>query len=818
MSSSSEDEGSFHSALREEDEGNKDACIGAAGPAEDQSTSAIPASVSTDSHARQRSQSTDSRRGRAQYRHSLPEPVPAVPAIPPHLLATGRPATLLQRRTAGHDTRRDALNPLSSPILHVQRPSTSGEDSLKKSPLLGSPTLLSPRIRHDIANRAAPPSPDNRARRKSLSALPARSHRETLDRLENRSQGGVGGKMNRYGKGRREDLFLELANDEVSAEERPPSRGERASSRLSFANKRRSLPAQGFSSSPGDQRPRTSGSVFGQRPPSRLDNQASELHRHVERYRNIPGSFQADDVVSVSTRSRSGLPLRYSERNTTSPHQLQESPRSPELPQYGRRRPSLTATSSHRLPPSRLGNRQQDAYSESPADGSDRKQSLQDSSAESETQETVWDELDDLKSRIKKLELTGKLPPTSGATISNESSDRPRTATTAPTTIDSSPKHPKPEKKPEAETVAEAEPEDEPPADAVNGPSITNIHPNLHAALAKAKPLLNGSLYRSLEATAADALQLAAMTGSAGPQGTAFTAAAIINGLTVSDRHVRRKADTMCRNLTDLCLALCEGKHEAPTIISSPVPINTPAQQSPSLLLPRNRLDPHSGASRAGNRPMSRLEARRTSILGSQAGSSIGASPGLSGGEDLSASEQESTPSNLRSTSLRRTDRATSRLQTSRLQRYSDAGDDEDPTLRPPSRAMTDLGRAKPLGPRDYAGNAGHGPQRSPSLRDSLVARRTSANAAAFEGNHNLTRVASLSSDSGTRRRFHDPATPPVLEEEGGPEEYQPPPSTFSSGSKRRIMSYGQYGSRRAGAEVPSRAGSLGQRRGVVVE
>ena len=773
-------------------------------------------------NARARARSTDGGRSRAQYRYSLPEPVPAVPAIPQHLLASGRPATLLPRRTGGHDSRQepgDPLDPASSPILHIQRPSTSRDDGLKRSPLLGSPSLLSPRIKHDIANKAAPLTPDNRARRKSLSALPAQAHRATLDRLENRSQGGAGGKMNRYGRDKKEDLFLELAHNEASAEERPPSRSERASSRLSFANKRRSLPLQAFSSSPGDQRPRTSGAAFGQRPPSRLDTQASELHRHVERYRNVSGraSFQADDAVSVSTRSRSGLPLRYSERSTASPPQLQETPRSPELPQFGRRLPSLTATSqSHRLPPSRLGNRQQDTYSESPADGSEQKQSLQDSSAESETQETVWDELDDLKSRIKKLELTGKLPPTSGATISNESSDRPRTATTAPTTIDSSPKHPKPERTLESETVAEAEPEDESPADVPSGPSITNIHPNLHAALAKARPLLNGSLYRSLEATAADALQLAAMTGSAGPQGTTFTAAAIINGLTVSDRHVRRKADTMCRNLTDLCLALCEGKHEAPSIMSSPVTINTPAQQSPSLLLPRNRLDPNAGVSRAGNRPMSRLEARRTSILGSQAGSSIGNSPGVSGGEELSASEQESTPSNIRTTSFRRTDRAVSRLQASRLQRYGAAADDEDPTLRPPSRAMTDIGRAKPLGPRDYAGNGA--PQRSPSLRDSLVARRTSANATAFEGNRELSRVASLSSDSGSRRRFHDPATPPVLEEEGSPEDYQPTPSGLSAQSKRRIMSYGQYSSRRAVGDVPSRASSLSQRRHIVVE
>ena len=767
---------------------------------------------------RPRSRSTDSRGG--YYRHSLPTSIPAVPAIPAHLLVTGTPATLIQRRKGGDTARRASPNALSatpSPTLHIQRPSTSGEARLN-TPTQRSPNPLSPRSQHEIAAKHAPPS----ARRKSLSALIGRSHRSTLDKLESRSQAGARGGMHRFGKGRKEDLFLELANDEASAEERPPSRSERASSRLSFAQKRRSLPPQASWSSPGELRPRTSGAIFGERPASRLGSQGSDLHRHVERYRNVPSrnSFVADDAASVSVRSRSGLPLRYAERTTVSPPQVEEEPRSPELPSFGRRRPSVTATlPGHRARVSNASTKYQDAHSEAPADDSDPKHSLPESSAESEADDTVWDELDDLKSRIKKLEHTGKAPPTFGHTHSNESSDRPRTATTAPTTIGSSPKHAKQEKHPQIEPAANIDPEEEPLENAATGPTLSTIHPNLHAALAKAKSLLNGPLYRTLEATATDALQLAAMTGSAGPQGTTYTAAAIINGVTVSDRFVRRKADTMCRNLTDLCLALCEGKTEAPTMISSPVTLGTPHQQSPSIRLPRNSLDPNAGlTSRAGvGRPMSRLEARRTSILGSQAGSSFGTSPGLSGGEDMSASEQESTPSNIRNTSLRRLERSSSRLQTSRLQqRYDEAADDEDPTIRPASRAMTDFGRPKPLGPRDY-GNS-NTPQRSPSLRDALVSRRVSANAAAHEGNRDLMRVASLGSEAGSRRRFHDPATPPVLEEEAGDEGYQVSNSGISSHSKRRIMSFGNFGSRRTVGEGPSRSGSLNHRRHIVVE
>lgn len=751
--------------------------------------------------------------GDSRYRHSLPEPVPAVPAIPEHHLATGKRATLLQRRK-GNEARKESPKPLNvalSPAIHIQRPSTAGGEGAKSSPLR-SPNLRSPLKKDAIAPARTPPLAGH-TRRKSLPALPTKAHRETLARLENRSRGGRGTSMSRLSKGRNEDLFLELANDQQDGA-RPPSRSERVSSRMSFSGKRRSLPAQTASPSTSELRPRTSGAAFGIRSASRLGNQTSDLQRHVDQYRGIPSraTFQADDAVSVSTRSRTGRPHRYSVMPDRA--QLADSSRSPELPQYGRRRPSFgnAPSQSYKTRPSQLSSKPQDTHSESPAESSEPKQSLPDSaSAESQDEDTVWDELDDLKSRIKKLELTGKLPPTSGAAVSNETSERPRTATTAPTTIDSSPKHEKQEKKPEPAPEAELEapePQDAAAANAVGGATVANIHPTLHSALAKAKPLLNGALYRSLEATAADALQLAAMTGSAGPQGTAYSAAAIINGVTVADRHVRRKADTMCRNLTDLCLALCEGKHEAPSIVSSPVTLSTPAKSSPSIQYPRNRLDPNDGLNRSAGRPMSRLEARRTSILGNNAGSSLGPSP-VASGEDMSASEQEGTPSNQRSESSRRFGRAVSRLQTSRMQRHGEVGDDEDPTIRSASRAMTELGRGKPSGPREY-----HTPpqQRSVSLRDSLAGRR--ANAGAYEGNRDLARVASMGSDSGGRRRFHDPSTPPVLEEEGSAEDYQP-----SSQPKRRVMSYaGQYANRRTEKDLPSRATSLHQRRHIVVE
>ena len=740
-------------------------------------TSAIPAPRTSSSRSS----------SRTSHRFSLP-PTPSepVPVIPAKYLSLVQPLHIHPRPGPAH---RDAPSPRSASH-YSAHPGDKDEEIAPVQPSVDE---------HQERSLERPGS--RFARRKSLPA-----YKSGADQVESTHAYGA---MNRLGQKKNEDLFLELAND-GEGHARPPSRGERALSRLSQAGKRRSMPsAEHTLPSLADRRPKSSGQAFANRPTSRLDAMSStNLQRHADRYRSTPSraSYRPEDTASLSGPSQPGRPQRWSsiaERSPASPS-LRERVASPEAPQYGRRRPSFGTTPlqpqkqrQSRLPGSF------DEHSESPAEGSEPKQSQDSTDVDSQAADTVWDELDDLKSRIKKLELTGKLPPTTGAAVSsNENSERPRTATTAPTTIDSSPKRDKQEKK--ADSVAT--PAEAPSADySVGGPGTANIHPLLHSALAKAKPLLNSNLYRTLEATASDALQLAAMTGGAGPQGTAFSAASIINGATVSDRHVRRKADTMCRNLTDLCLALCEGKLDSPAVAASPVAINTPLQNSPSMRPGRSSLGPNEGAVRATSRPMSRLEARRTSILGT--GSSIGASPSPNReSEDVSASEPENTPSHIPPQEQRRIGRSGSRLQVQRLQ-YDDVSGDEDPTIRPVSRAMTDNFRSKPNGPRDYNSP---GAQRSPSLRDSLVARR--ANAAAHEENQKLTRATSLNSDNG-RRRFLDHSTPPVLEEESGvPEVYQP-----TSSSKRRVTSYG-FGNRRATADLPNRATSLNQRRHVVVE
>lgn len=291
---------------------------------------------------------------------------------------------------------------------------------------------------------------------------------------------------------------------------------------------------------------------------------------------------------------------------------------------------------------------------------------------------TVWDELDDLKSRIRRIELAGKMPSTSAAAVSAETGDRPRTATTTVTTVSSSPKQ-----KRKASVSA---------ADGRNS-STGNLHPLLHQALAKTKDSVPTSVYRSLEATISEALELVAMAGSSGPQGTAFSVASIINGSHVPDRLVRRKADNLCRNLTELCIALCE--------VTSP---KSPAfqrlaearrgsiqtngeQQSPAAHNSQIRasIEPESGESphRSPSRALSRIEARRSSLLGLN---------GRHGTSRESSIEPEQPGTPLPRTT--RVPRTNTSLRTRRayLQDESEAHEDEEETtLRVPSRAMTDF-------------------------------------------------------------------------------------------------------------------------------
>lgn len=169
---------------------------------------------------------------------------------------------------------------------------------------------------------------------------------------------------------------------------------------------------------------------------------------------------------------------------------------------------------------------------------------------------TVWDELDELKSRIHRLELTGKMPKTSSAAISRTPEERPPTAGTGATTLSGSPK------RAQTEVLSMASSQQK------------RRQSNLKSILSKTKPFVSSDVYDAIEAAANDALSLSQLMGTAGQPGPISSGASTIGAggtSTVTDRQLRKKADSICRSLTELCIALKEEDSERkPTSTSRP--------------------------------------------------------------------------------------------------------------------------------------------------------------------------------------------------------------------------------------------------------
>ena len=375
---------------------------------------------------------------------------------------------------------------------------------------------------------------------------------------------------------------------------------------------------------------------------------------------------------------------------------------------------------------------------------------------------TVWDELDELKSRLRKLELTGALPNSSNAAMSNALNERPPTATTTMTTMSSSPKHRKTDHVSSEPSIT-------------FDPGLTNIHPLLHTALAKAKPAINAKFYKALEATATDALTLAAMTGTSSGSQEASQVASVVGTASGIDRQLRRKADNMCRSLTELCIALAEElpEPELPNGKSRPGSKDHPAttQRSDGALQDQRLLR---GASlepeaRASSRVMSRLEARRTSLMSS--------SP-LYGRRE---STQESASPTQTVTPL------TSRLdRTSTVTLRSRAKDEEEGATeikRPSSRATTEIGQLRPSPQtrisREYTSQhpMPKSSDRSPSVQSSLPPRKSYFSQVS-------TSPLTPTVQPGNRR-YLDRSTPPSSADS----------ARLAEARQRRIASLGQHAS-----------------------
>ncbi|RYP36825.1 hypothetical protein DL767_003215 [Monosporascus sp. MG133] len=260
----------------------------------------------------------------------------------------------------------------------------------------------------------------------------------------------------------------------------------------------------------------------------------------------------SDDQTAPSIDSRSAVPARMSSLKLTSLA-------------YGTGR---IFNSSPLVP--RPDTQKQDFQ---PGDGAHGQEGT-DSTTSTAAPSTMWDELDDLKSRIHRLELTGKLPATSGAAIARASDERPPTANTNATTMSASPK------RGPGSVIQTA-------GDLTITPSLPiQSHPILHSALAKSKQFLSPDVYNALETAATDALNLTAMMGTAGQPGPISSSASSLGGgPVVTDRQLRRKADGICRSLTELCLALSEKAAQVDSQVAAPVPDKSPlaGPESPTI-------------------------------------------------------------------------------------------------------------------------------------------------------------------------------------------------------------------------------------------
>ena len=284
---------------------------------------------------------------------------------------------------------------------------------------------------------------------------------------------------------------------------------------------------------------------------------------------------------------------------------------------------------------------------------------------------TVWDELDDLKSRIKKLELTGKLPSSSAAAMSSATAERPRTATTNATTMSVSPKHAK----------ASLSPTDS----AIDGVPST-VHPLLHEALNKARSVVSQEVYQKLAATASDALQLAALMNGNGQHSNTSSI-----GRVSSERVIRRRADSMCRGLTELAIALSADIRPA-TQPGRPLSRETGMIDHQPFASPfadrRLSNDPEDQIAVAA-RVQSRLATRRTSNFNSSSRTAYPSS-------EIAVHVTPTALPQIPPTSSARVNGNSILLRNRRAYGLSEEAADEinsSPANRPPSRAMTEIGR-----------------------------------------------------------------------------------------------------------------------------
>ncbi|KAL8985061.1 MAG: hypothetical protein Q9177_004538, partial [Variospora cf. flavescens] len=591
------------------------------------------------------------------------------------------PALITQRSYQGAPWRTPLPNdPPYPPAQYSQAP----ESTTTLAPRNGLIPKTSGAVKSDAMNRSTRDSYDEKEAEdddtlRTLGGTP-KSNRASLDAHDGTGRGGGYDEDHSYSS--HEDLFLHLARTETEAENT-------LETRTAPSNRASDL---GLTSSPSVRtsrpwrtRPASSGRELGGEQP---EEQMAHLP-HPSRFdppMNGRQSSPRDRAYGASAHPLDAGKRRYlrsevsSKASYTTPRARDGSHRetSPELPgAYGRRRSVADSTSGLPFRGYKHSGRSHvsgNHYESSPLTNTALKdpvrhhQSHNPEGTESTTSttapSTVWDELDDLKSRIRKLELTGKLPLSSGAAINGVVNGRPHTAPTTMTTASISPRHYRTSTaSPEASTVKDAE--------------TSGLHPLLHSALTKAKSWIDPTAFKALETTAADALTLAALTGNSKSAGHEILTGGSSHNL---DRQIRRKADSMCRSLTELCIALSEEKSSNERPVTSHPGSSRAANDTQTPENPHTLRAISQEPERSSSRIMSRLEARRTSLMAAKAATPPNDSNNTSHNESPLVHQDVSTPTQPSS----RIDRTSSALFYRR--RTVDANTTDAPTSRPVSR------------------------------------------------------------------------------------------------------------------------------------
>ncbi|KAI0131681.1 hypothetical protein F4776DRAFT_154758 [Hypoxylon sp. NC0597] len=403
------------------------------------------------------------------------------------------------------------------------------------------------------------------------------------------------------------------------------------------------------------------------------------------------------------------------------------------------------------------------------------------STASTAAPSTVWDELDDLKSRIHRLELTGKLPPTSGAAISRASEERPPTAHTNATTLSASPKRGSGSAVQASDTNS----------------AQKDSHPLLHSALSKSKNFLSAEVFEALETAANDALALSTMMGTAGQPGPiASGASSIGSGTTITDRQLRRKADSICRSLTELCLALSEGAAQVKPQQVAAAPPEDPPVGSPTITNFPDSISKFSGvaaqrrqsitdrnlAIHTSPRALSRFEDKRNNSLVTSAlptprysatmpptptdtaASTAGRKTSFLVSRSRRAGTEE--PEEGRKSSLLRTRRATTEEPEDqsdrkplliRGRRGTINNEDDEGRFRAPSRAITEVHGVR-SGTREYTSQLPAPPSKEPEVLASSALPRRRLGSSAL--NTRLVLPATTTGLATPARRYFDRSTP----------------------------------------------------------